>query len=86
MECTSYAATEPDDKPYRITHADGGFEDVSTQYFEQLKNQYESLDYLCAIQQHIRRPIRILDLYSGTKSVSKAIRSLFPKRYCGHGR
>ena len=76
--CTSYEETEPDDKPYRITHADGGFEDVSNQYFEQLKNQYGSLDYLCAIQQHIRRPIRILDLYSGTKSVSKAIRSLFP--------
>ena len=34
--CTSYEATEPDDKPYRITHADGGFEDVPTQYFEQL--------------------------------------------------
>ena len=26
--CTSYEATEPHDKHYRIAHADGGFEDL----------------------------------------------------------
>ena len=76
--CTSYEEGEPDDKPYRLTHADGDVEDVTAQQLSDAAQQHGELHHLHVLQQHIRRPIRILDLYSGTKSVGKAVRALFP--------
>ena len=76
--CTSYEEGEPDDKPYRVTHADGDFEDITKAQLTTSQARHDDLSYLDLIQHHIRRPLRVLDLYSGTKSVGKAVRSLFP--------
>ena len=76
--CTSYEEGEPDDRPYQITHADGDMEDITAQQLTEAQQQHAAVNHLHILQQHIRRPIRILDLYSGTKSVSKAVRALFP--------
>ena len=45
--------------------------------FEEAQRTHQQMSYLFNIQSTIRRPLRILDLCSGTKSVSKAVHTLF---------
>ncbi len=76
--CTSYEKTEPDATPYRVTFEDGVVDDMTKEEFDKAQQAHQQLSHLHVIHRSIRRPLRILDLCSGTKSVGKAIRALFP--------